>query len=355
MRRGLIAWSEDEVPAAVLEGVAAEAGRAAKAAGLDALLLFGDSGRPAALSRLTQFVPYWSAYFALVTTAGKVELIIGAGSQRSIPWIRENARVDDIHPARDFGATIAERVRAIAGHTAPKIGVVDLAVFPAAPIEGLRAGCPDVVLSDATGLFNAIATVDDGALGGLGRRAAAIAHAALDAGHAASAGGMANAVVAAADRAARLAGAEEALIALAPDMAADPRLRRIEDDVTLGPLFCLQLSLAYKGQWARVGRTLAPGGGAPPPWVAALDRWFEGVRHDPALVADPGAVVTKALPAGATLAFWRLEGMAATLPLTLLAASGRPPIGHPVRGAPSLSIRLTTADGPWFAADIAVP
>ncbi|HVV93141.1 MAG TPA: hypothetical protein VHD15_06965 [Hyphomicrobiales bacterium] len=353
MRRGLIAWSEEEMPAAVLQGVAAGAGRAAKAAGLDALLLFGDSGRPAALSRLTQFVPYWSAYFALVTTAGKVELVIGAGSQRSIPWIHESARVDEIFPARDFGATIAERVKAIAGHPAPKVGVVDLAVFPATPLDGLRAGCPDVLLSDATALFEGVAPTDAAALAGLGRRAAGIAHAALDAGLAASAGSMANAVVAAADRAARLAGAEEALIALVPDMAADPRLRRIEDDVALGGLFCLQLSVAYKGQWARVGRTLARGRAETPAWVAALDRWFDDVRHDPAFAADPGKAVTRALPASTSVIFWRLEGASATLPLTLLGASDRPPSGRPVQGAPSLSVRLRAPEGVWFAVDIA--
>jgi Xaa-Pro aminopeptidase len=181
MRRGLLSWSQDEVPAGVLEDLTAELGAAAKAQGLDAVLLFGDSGRPAALSRVTQLVANWSSYFLLVTKDGKAELIIGSGGQRGIPWIQQNARTDGIYPAADFGAGIAERARELAG-AAPRIGVIDLPVFPAGPLDSLRAACPGVELVDASALFDRVRPVDDASLVLLGTRAAEIAEAGIAAG-----------------------------------------------------------------------------------------------------------------------------------------------------------------------------
>src|SRR5580692_8994868 len=60
MRRGLIARSLVELPDAVfdarLDGVRA----AMQAAGLDALVIYTNNTRPAGVSWLTGFVPYWS-------------------------------------------------------------------------------------------------------------------------------------------------------------------------------------------------------------------------------------------------------------------------------------------------------
>ena len=71
---------------------------------------------------------------------------------------------------------------------------------------------------------------------------------------------------------ARLAGAEEAYIAVAPDLAADRRLNRTSQPTPLAERFAVRASVAYKGCWVRRTRTFAKDGGA-----AKADAWFDGV------------------------------------------------------------------------------
>ena len=71
---------------------------------------------------------------------------------------------------------------------------------------------------------------------------------------------------------ARLAGAEEAYIAVAPDLAADRRLNRTSQPTPLAERFAVRASIAYKGCWVRRTRTFAKDGGA-----AKADAWFDGV------------------------------------------------------------------------------
>ena len=56
---------------------------------------------------------------------------------------------------------------------------------------------------------------------------------------------------------ARLAGAEEAYIAVAPDLAADRRLNRTSQPTPLADRFAVRASIAYKGCWVRRTRTFA--------------------------------------------------------------------------------------------------
>lgn len=60
MRRGLLSWDEAEVPAAVLDARVEQLRAAMAEAGLDAMLLYNNFPRPAAVSWLTHFIPYWS-------------------------------------------------------------------------------------------------------------------------------------------------------------------------------------------------------------------------------------------------------------------------------------------------------
>ena len=63
-------------------------------------------------------------------------------------------------------------------------------------------------------------------------------------------------LVSALDGALRLQGAEEVLIAIAPDLDRDARFIRPEADIAFGERAAVQLSLAYKGHWIRVTHTL---------------------------------------------------------------------------------------------------
>ena len=71
---------------------------------------------------------------------------------------------------------------------------------------------------------------------------------------------------------ARLAGAEEAYIAVAPDLDADTRLNRTSQPTPLAERFAVRASIAYKGCWVRRTRTFAKDDAA-----AQADEWFDAV------------------------------------------------------------------------------
>ena len=58
MRRGLLAWSEAEVPKPALDDRLARLQSAMAEARLDALVLYTNLTRPAAVSYFTHFIPY---------------------------------------------------------------------------------------------------------------------------------------------------------------------------------------------------------------------------------------------------------------------------------------------------------
>src|SRR5712692_2207866 len=72
MRRGLIARSETELPDAVFDA-RLERLRAAMRE-LDALLVYTNNTRPAAVSWLTGFIPYWSEAMLVVPRDGPLVL-----------------------------------------------------------------------------------------------------------------------------------------------------------------------------------------------------------------------------------------------------------------------------------------
>ena len=82
-------------------------------------------------------------------------------------------------------------------------------------------------------------------------KAAAIAHRAL----AQARGDTLNAMIAGAERQARLLGAEEIYIAAAPDLAREPRLCASRVSPHWASSFALRATVAYKGTWVRLVRT----------------------------------------------------------------------------------------------------
>ena len=61
-------------------------------------------------------------------------------------------------------------------------------------------------------------------------------------------------MIAAAEREARLLGAEEIYLAAAPDLARGARFMRIEGEAAAGKTFALRATVAYKGVWVRLVR-----------------------------------------------------------------------------------------------------
>jgi hypothetical protein len=243
MRRGLIARSKAELPDAVFDA-RLERLRAAMHA-LDALLIYTNNTRPAAVSWLTGFIPYWSEAMLVVPRDGLPVLVV-ALTFRVKPWIEQTSRVADVIHAPRIGI---ETARLIAGRRAEAaVGVADFDHLPAGIADDLREAGPRLALCDASDLFATVRAPADPAEIMLTARASSIAASALTRIDPRDPAGE---VVAAVERDARRNGAEEVYVALAPDLARDRRLLRIEGEPALGPRFSVRASVAYKGSWVR--------------------------------------------------------------------------------------------------------
>src|SRR4029077_11341682 len=77
MRRGLIARSLVELPDAVFDARLDRVRAAMRAAKLDALVIYTNNTRPAGVSWLVGFVPYWSEAVLVVPREGGPFLVAG--------------------------------------------------------------------------------------------------------------------------------------------------------------------------------------------------------------------------------------------------------------------------------------
>ncbi len=348
MRRGLMAWSQDEVAARVFEQRVAALVSGMRARDLDCVLAYTDFARPAAVSALAHFIPYWgNGVLVVIPSSGAT--LVATLSRRVNDWIQSTARLDGLVNTLDLGAGVAECLPK-SGDRAMRVGVIELSSLPSTVIAGIRKSHPQTVFEDASDLLAAALAGAERGGGVIAQRCMAIARISLSAGTTCS-GRKASDVLAATEGAARLEGAEEILLAMAPDVAADPRLRRIEGPAAVGDVFMLQASVAYKGSWVRLGRTLAAG--APHPWITDTDAWYEKLVTEIAAGAPAKAAIDTALARlpGATLEAWRLESARAGLALAV--ADGSAPFSTQHRLLDSLytlTLRLRRAEGWWFGA-----
>jgi len=243
MRRGLIARSKTELPDAVFD---ARLERLRAAMGeLDALLIYTNNTRPAAVSWLTGFIPYWSEAMLVVPRDGLLVLVV-ALTFRVKPWIERTSRVAEVIHAPRVGI---EAARLIAGRrTDAAVGVVDLDHLSVGIADDISEAGPRLAMSDASDLFAMVRTPADPAEIMLTARASAIAATALSR---IERRDGASEIVAAVEGDARSNGAEEVYVAIAPDLARDARFQRIEGEPALGRRFAVRASVAYKGSWVR--------------------------------------------------------------------------------------------------------
>jgi len=249
MRRGLLAWDQSEVPASVLDARVEKCRNGMRDAGFDALLIYNNFLRPAAVSWLTHFVPYWSQGVLLIQNAGAPEYFVSL-SNRVAGWVAETSHMGDIISTPRLGADLANRLDG-----AKRIGVVELNRLPGGIARPLLDGLPGIELEDATIMFKAVRHPADGTEFFLTRKAAALARTSLDAALVAGDYARSSALIAAIEGPARLAGAEEVIVELAPDLGSNATLRRIDGDLILADRYAVRLSLAYKGHWVRIGYT----------------------------------------------------------------------------------------------------
>jgi hypothetical protein len=347
MRRGLMGRDPAELPKDTLDDRVARLQAAMKRAGLDAFLFYTNLVRPSAVCWLTGFTPYWIESILLVPATG-APILATALSKRVSDWIRATSQVDEIINTSRPGTAIGQR---LAADGAKRVGVLELDALPAGLYDDVIAAAPGIELIDATALFAAERRIIDAAERKLIERADVLAMAALDQVDivaANDAGALAGLV----ERHARLGGAEEAYIAIAPDLSADRRLVRISKPVPLAARFAVRASIAYKGCWVRRTRTFARD--------AAVGRAI--TRADTSLNEIVGSLATdtplasqitaqlKNVP-GAKLKSWMAESCVGSYPLEAIASSASPGNKTAAKGSfLVLSVELSVGGIPWLGA-----
>jgi hypothetical protein len=296
MRRGLIARSTVELPDAVLDARLARVRGAMRQAGFEALLLYTNNTRSAAVSWLTGFVPYWSEAL-LVVIADRPPVLVAALTYRVKSWIERTSHLADVSHTPRVGVEAARMIAALKNDAA--IAVPDLAALPAGIAADLRVG--GLKLTDASDLFAQLRAPADPTEVALAVEAASIVHRAL----AQASGTNIGELIASVEGAARRLGAEEIYIAAVPDLARDCRFRRIEGEAALGASFALRASVAYRGTWIRLLRTF----GAAAQTEKAMSRFAAAVAELPRNGALRG------------FASWLVEGCRIAQPLEPLMGS----------------------------------
>ncbi|HWS08903.1 MAG TPA: aminopeptidase P family N-terminal domain-containing protein [Xanthobacteraceae bacterium] len=249
MRRGLIARSAVELPDAVFDARLDRVHAAMQTVQLDALVIYTNNTRPAGVSWLAGFVPYWSEA-VLVVPRERGPYLVAALSFRVKPWIERVSRLADVLHTPRIGLKAAQQIAATQADAA--VGVIDFDGLPAGIAEDLCEGGPKLTLHDASAPFTALRGVADPAEIALATKAAAIGHHAL----AAAKLENLNATIATVESEARRLGAEEIYVAAAPDLERDARFKRIEGEAVPGKTFALRATVAYKGTWVRLVRSM---------------------------------------------------------------------------------------------------
>jgi hypothetical protein len=347
MRRGLMAWDESELPHGVLldriEGLRAVMNRD----GLDGFVFYTNLVQPSAVTYLTGFTPYWSDGLLLVPKSG-APIFATALSKRVANWISSTNPVSEIVNTPKPGGAVGGR---LAADGCRRIGVLELDRLPGGLYDEIVGAAPAVELIDGSAGFASLRRRIDGAERKLIARADALAVAALaqvDPDRAADAGAVAGLV----EKQARLQGAEEAYIGVAPDLAAERRMIRVCGPLPLADRFALRASIAYKGSWVRRTRTFAKdmtGSRA----VARADAWFENLVSSLVAGRSIGAQLTTRIAAlpGATLNSWMAESQIGSYPLQAIASSRAPDRdGIPDGGFVVLTVELGLDGLPWLGA-----
>jgi hypothetical protein len=185
-------------------------------------------------------------------------VLVVALTYRVKTWIERTSRVADVIHTPHIGLEAGRRIAAARADAT--VGVVDIDGLSTGIVDDLRDGGPRLALRDAGALFAQARAVADAAEIALAEKAAAIARDALA--RIPRDGADLGPMLAAAEAAARLQGAEEIYLAAAPDLARDRRLRRIEGEVARGASCAVRASVAYKGTWVRMVRTIGCGDAA---------------------------------------------------------------------------------------------
>ena len=216
-------------------------------------------------------------------------------------------------------------------------------MFPGAQADMLTRSGNAVSLEDASALFRSIRLRVDAAEIALVRRADDLARGCLEGFERSD---DARRVAADIELRARLAGAEEVLVGIAPDLGRSNAFLRSDRLGALGQRFAIRLSLALQGGWIRRTVTLSRNPGEQATFAAA-DAAFE---H--ALAQASTAAALKALEDGfpGKKMAWAVEACVGSYPLEVVACSGGARSFSGILPVSVVSTQAELSGVPWFGA-----
>jgi hypothetical protein len=231
-------------------------------------------------------------------------------SKRVSGWIQSVKPVGELVNSPTPGVIIASRLP-----RAQRLAVLELDDFPAGLYRELATALPHVEIVDGSHTFATTRARVDAVERRLLMRAEDIARGALASLNADIAADV-GAAVGEVEKQARLHRAEEAYVAIAPDLDADRRFIRASGARPLGRRFAIRATVAYKGSWVRAARTYARDE-SDRRSIARADAWFANVAAK--LHTQP--IQELALPAKTEAMFWTAEVPVGTRPLAILGSS----------------------------------
>lgn len=340
MRRGFMHWSQRELPATALDARVARLQSAMRAQGLGAVLTYASFAQPAPLQWLCNYIPYWSEALLVVWAEGAPTMLV-AGTPRTHGWIRSVSHVGELVAAPKPGVQAAELLGSKLSAQV-RVGVIGLDALPWTMAEPLLAAGWGQRWVDATATYISVRHPGDEAEHGMARTARAIAEHAIAAIPAVAR--QTSEVISAMDGAARLAGAEEVLPRIAPDLGRGSTLLRIEGEQALGERYAVECSMAYKGVWVRVGRSIARGDKLAS-WSEA-EAWFDRTLQD---VGGSRSLADLVATAPGKVTGWTLEASVGVAPLSVISSSGQPAVQTlPTNSLAVFSVQLALDGGPWL-------
>ncbi len=345
MRRGLINWDPHELPLTVLEARAQRLRGAMAKADCDAIILYTNFIRCAAVAWMTGFSPYWADGILVLPREGEL-LFATTLSKRMGSWIQTvmpNATVvTSPNPGQLAGRRLAE--------LSPRnIGILELGDLPGALYSEIAAAMPGTRIVDASEIFASARFPADETERNLLRHADEIAVEALrtlDTAGANTAGEAAAMV----EKSARMNGAEEIYVAVASDLDSAKVFLRLSGKAPLGRRYAVRATVAYKGSWVRRIRTFSRDRQELLTLYAAdaeFDRWLTEVPYA-SMHRELDQCVARL--DDASLENWFAESAVGTRPLKLVRTNGAhdaPPI--------VLTMNLTIGGLPWCGAGLVSP
>ncbi|HSF16084.1 MAG TPA: hypothetical protein VLK65_11085 [Vicinamibacteria bacterium] len=247
MKRGLIAWDENELPRAVLDGRLAKARSVASSLDVSAVVVYADLWRANPVRSLVNFMPYWGRSLLVVPLSGGTILLCG-NSPRVYPWLRTVTYVDELRHSKDFGSDLAALA---AEHAWSRIGVLDLSKLPYdvyRPLVGAGLEVTNIPLATLLG-------APDPTELSIRRDAAAATRRLVEQAIAELQAGSEHELVACHERALRTGGMEDVIIRVVTDGISAPRPA---SDRPIDSSTSVVVASEYRGHWVQLSRPVGP-------------------------------------------------------------------------------------------------